>query len=136
MSQYIDMFGHPIDVGFIVTYTTLRCKSAHQGFAVVENIIPLVEKPGTPWHSTGPGSHIPWVREDKIKARYATEFVVGTDDRGRPRLETAYVAQTRELWHLGAGEFRRTDSRLGTKLWNDLIVIDTLVDGVRGDEDA
>lgn len=130
MSQYTDMLGNPIDVGSIVTYTTLRYKSAHQGFAVIEDFVELIERPcgrQPQWHSTGPNSRIPYIRKDQERQHRPTEFYVSTDDKGRPRPDKMFVARTRELRHQGNGRFTRTDARLGNRCSGELIALDKLV---------
>ena len=130
MTQYTDQFGNPIDVGSVVTYTTLNYKSAYQNFAVVEKLIPLVESPGQ-WHSTGPNSRVPFHREDQLNNSRPTDFYVACDTKGNPLPEKLYVAQVRPLKHLGEGYFKRYMSkRLGTQTASGLIVIDAVTRGV------
>lgn len=121
--QYTDHLNNPIDVGDIVVRSITSGYGSSLVFERVEEIIPLVERPGT-WLSTGPNSRVPLVREDQVNKKNAAEyhrrhFDYETGEYVQSGPEKCYVLRTRRL-----------NSKRGRHFWDPKKVFVAVIDNV------
>ena len=96
-----DRHGTPIHLGAecVIAQKASRYGGANLVDAVIQKVTPLVLHPrhyGQTWHSTGPRSRIPLVREDQLSRSHQTEYLAKVDESlGAVDLSTAFVASVK-----------------------------------------
>jgi hypothetical protein len=82
-----DRFGSPLAVGDRVVIPVKRSpvsgyRASSLSEGTITKLVPLMAHPNSlgQWHSTGPNSRVPMVREDQLGRSRPTEYLMPSDD--------------------------------------------------------